>query len=268
LSRESPVGVFDSGVGGLSILRAVRAALPAEHLVYVADAGHLPYGEKSESEIRARSRAVTAFLLAQGAKAILVACNTATAAAIEDLRQHFAVPFVGVEPAVKPAARLTRSGVIGLLVTGSTQSSARLDRLLRRHGSQVQILVQACPGLVEQVEREAFEDEATLALLRRYLRPLLDRGADTLILGCTHYVFLESAIRQIAGPQVTLLETGAPVAQELARRLDAEGWLRNGSPGNDLFWTTGSADHLTRLLRRVWPRPAGARSWHPPVSAC
>lgn len=264
---DSPVGVFDSGVGGLSILRAVRDALPAEHLLYLADAGHLPYGDKPVSEIRARAQAVTEFLLSQGAKAIVVACNTATAAAIDELRERFRVPFVGVEPAVKPAAGLTRSGVVGLLVTGSTGTSARLDRLLQRYGSRVEIMVQPCPGLVEQVEREAFDDEQTLALLRSYIEPLLKRGADTLILGCTHYVFLEPAIRRIAGPQVTVLETGAPVAQELARRLESQRLTRYGSAGTEVFWTTGSAEHLTRLLGRVWPRPAVARGWHQPVSA-
>ena len=266
LEPEAPVGAFDSGIGGLSILRAVRGALPAEHLLYVADAGHLPYGEKTIAQIEARAHAITEFLLDQGAKAILLACNTATAAAIDSLRHRFAVPFVGVEPAVKPAAALTRSGVVGLLVTGSTGSSARLDRLLQRFASHIQVLVQPCPGLVEQVERAAFEEPATAQLLRRYIEPLLEQGADTLILGCTHYAFLEPAIRRLAGPHVNVLETGAPVAQELRRQLAEHHLLREAGQGAETFWTTGSPELLARLVQRVWTHPAPVKQWVSPVN--
>ena len=218
-SGSRPIGVFDSGVGGLSVLRHIRAVLPGEDLLYVADSLHAPYGAKSVQFIQARSEVIAGFLVARGAKALVVACNTATSAAIASLRQRFDLPIVGMEPAVKPAAEATRSGVIGVLATGGTLESARFAELVQRFGSQARVIVQPCPGLVEQVESGDLSGPLTRRLLAGFVEPLLAQGADTLVLGCTHYPFLEPLLRELAGEQVSLIETGAAVARQLARRL-------------------------------------------------
>lgn len=254
-SAQDPIGVFDSGVGGLSILRAVRTALPAENLIYVADSAHLPYGEKPVAIIQQRAAVISEFLLTQGAKAILVACNTATAAAIDFLRNRFDVPFIGVEPAVKPAVAMTRSRIVGVLATGATTASVRLGKLLQRFGSGAELIVQPCPGLVDRVEAAQFDDEQTLQLVRRYVSPLIERGADTLVLGCTHYPFLESAIRAAASDGVSIIDTGEPVARELARRLEALGLTRIGNDGCETFWTSGTPQTVAAMISRLWGRP-------------
>ncbi len=253
-AAAQPVGAFDSGLGGLSILRAVRARLPHEDLIYVADAGYLPYGEKTVAEIQTRALTVSEFLIAQGAKAILVACNTATAAAIELLRERLPVPFVGVEPAIKPAVSMTRSGRIGVLATGATTGSVRLGNLLRRFGHSVEIIVQPCPGLVEQVEAGLAGSDETRRMVEGYVQPLVARGIDTLVLGCTHYPFLEQAIRAAAGPSVTLLDTGEPVARELARQLETRGLARSHGQGDERFWTSGTPASLAARIAPLWGR--------------
>lgn len=239
----------------MSILRAMRAALPAEELIYVADSVHLPYGEKSVGFIEQRATAISEFLLAQGAKTIVVACNTATAAAIDQLRRRFDVPFIGVEPAVKPAVALTRSGIVGVLATGATTASVRLGNLLQRFGNGVEVIVQPCPGLVDRVEAGQFDDAGTLQLVHSYVAPLIERGADTLVLGCTHYPFLESAIRAAAGVGVGIIDTGEPVARELVRRLEMHGLSRNGNDGRVTFWTSGTPQTVAAMISRLWGRP-------------
>ena len=200
MSSARPVGVFDSGVGGLSVLRAIREELPDERLVYVADSGHAPYGDRPPGFIEQRAAAITAFLLSQDAKAVVVACNTVTGAAIESLRARFTMPIVAIEPAVKPAAAATTSGVVGVLATTVTLASSNFARLVDRFAGEVTVITQPCPGLVEQVERGEFDGFETRALVEQYVRPLLERGADTLVLGCTHYAFLTEVIREVAGP--------------------------------------------------------------------
>ena len=191
MPSEAPVGVFDSGVGGLSVLADIRAQLPSESLLYVADSGHVPYGEKSPAYIRARCRKISAFLLEMGAKALVLACNTATVAAIADLRAQYPnVPILGLEPAIKPAAAQTRSGVIGVLATSGTLASDRFATLRDQFAGAAHVVTQACPGLVECVERGDLHSPETRQLLARYVAPLLAAGCDTLILGCTHYPFL------------------------------------------------------------------------------
>jgi glutamate racemase len=248
-----PIGVFDSGVGGLSVLRHIRAALPAEDLLYVADSAHAPYGVKSPQYIEARALVVAEFLVERDAKALVVACNTATAAAIVRLRERFDLPIVGMEPAVKPAAEATRSGVIGVLATGGTLESARFAELVRRFGSQARVIVQPCPGLVERIEAGGFDDPATRELLAGFVAPLLAQGADTLVLGCTHYPFLMPLLRELAGPDVELIESGAAVARQLVRRL-AETDFRPASQGRgrERFFSSGEPALLEALLPRLW----------------
>lgn len=258
-SRSRPIGVFDSGVGGLSVLRHIRAALPGEDLLYVADSAHAPYGTKSAQFIESRSQAIAEFLVAQDAKALVVACNTATSAAIVGLRRRFGLPIVGMEPAVKPAVEATRSGVIGVLATGGTLESARFAELARRFGSQARVVVQPCPGLVEQVESGDLSGPATRALLSGFVSPLLAQGADTLVLGCTHYPFLQPLLRELAGEDVALIETGAAVARQLARRL-AEADFRPAHParsvGREAFFSSGEPGRMEALMPQLWGRAA------------
>jgi glutamate racemase len=215
-----PIGVFDSGVGGLSVLREIRARLPHAELVYVADSGHCPYGEKTYAEIRGRAEAIATFLLGRDARAVVVACNTATVAAIDGLRRaHPSVPFIGMEPAVKPAAAATSTGVVGVLATGATLGGERFAGLAERFADGVELITQACPGLVEQIEAGDLDGPATRALVRRYATPLRARGADTIVLGCTHYPFLIPTLREVLGPNVALIDTGAAVARQVERVL-------------------------------------------------
>ncbi len=212
-----PVGVFDSGIGGLSVLQEIHALLPHENLIYVGDSAHAPYGDRSADYVRRRSQQIADFLLDQGVKTIVIACNTATAEAASLLRETLDIPVIGMEPAIKPAAQLSKSGVIGVLATQRTINSKRLLGLTERYASNKKVLAQACPGLVEQVENGDLGSEITLNLLRKYIDPLLEKGADALILGCTHYPFLLPAIRKITGDKIEILETGRPVALHLER---------------------------------------------------
>ena len=251
--NRQPVGVFDSGVGGLSVLREIRARLASENLLYVADSANVPYGDKPPAFVRARAIALTQFLLDQGAKAIVVACNTATAIAIAALRARFTVPIVGMEPAVKPATTSTRAGSIGVLATGSTLTSERFAGLLARFGGGVEVHVQPCPALVEQVERGALTDEATRTLVKEYVTPLLDRGVDTIVLGCTHYPFLRALIAEVAGPSVEIIDPNPAVARELQRQLDR---ARLRSPtdrsGTATFWTSAEPENAKRVMSQLW----------------
>ncbi len=199
VAKHGPIGVFDSGVGGLSVLRAIRDELPGEHLVYVADSGCAPYGERSAAFVVERALTITDFLVRQGAKAIVVACNTATGAAVESLRERFTIPIVAIEPAVKPAAARTRSRVVGVLATTGTLSSPNVGKLLANYGADVEFVIQPCPGLADQVEKGDLDSDQTRDLVRRYVQPIVDKGADILVLGCTHYPFLRHAHRRGRG---------------------------------------------------------------------
>lgn len=254
MASRVAIGIFDSGVGGLSVLQHIRQALPDAQLVYVADSAHVPYGDKSPHYIEQRSLALSRFLISQGCDAIVIACNTATAAAAASLRVQFNIPIIGMEPAVKPAVAATRSGVVGVLATVGTLESGRFAALLERYAGNVKIVTQGCPGLVEQVERGELHSIRTRELVERYIAPLLDRGADTLILGCTHYPFLAPLIREIAGDGVTLIDTGEAVARHLRQRLLSEVGLQTEPqkismkrPGAQ-FFTSGDAEHASRIM--------------------
>jgi glutamate racemase len=252
-SPNNPIGVFDSGVGGLSVLREIRRELPGEDLLYVADSAHAPYGDKSRQVIEARSIAIVEFLLSQHAKAIVVACNTATGAAIETLRARFSVPIVAMEPAVKPAAEGTKSGVIGVLATSGTLSSSNFAKLHERFGAEVDILVQACPGLVELVEAGELSGGKARSLIEQYLVPLLAQQADTIVLGCTHYPFLVPLVREIAGPTVAIIDPAAAVARELRRRLASVNLLSVESrAGAELFWSSAKPDTAQQVISQLW----------------
>ena len=258
MANSAPIGVFDSGVGGLSVLREIHAQLPNEALLYVADSGHVPYGEKSAEFIRERSQKIAEFLLAQGAKALVLACNTATVAAVADLRERYPqLPIVGMEPAVKPAASATRSGVVGVLATTGTLKSARFAALLDRFASDVRVVTQPCPGLVECVEAGDLDSLAVRQLLQGYVDPLLAAGCDTLILGCTHYPFLRPLLRELVPADVALIDTGAAVARQLQRLLDQHDALApHSAPHSARFWSSGAPAQLKQILPLLWGRPA------------
>ncbi len=257
MASEAPVGVFDSGVGGLSVLGEIRARLPHESLLYVADSGHVPYGEKSPEYIRARCRRIADFLLEQGAKALVVACNTATVAAVAELRErHPGLPIVGMEPAVKPAAAASRSGTVGVLATTGTLKSARFAARLDRFAHDVTVVTQPSPGLVECVAQGARAAPATRALLASYVQPLLDAGCDTLILGCTHYPFLKPLLRELVPADVQLIDTGAAVARQLGRLLGERELLAAGPAQPARFWSSGEPAALARVLPVLWGEAA------------
>jgi glutamate racemase len=254
MADNAPIGVFDSGVGGLSVLREIRARLPQESLLYLADSGHVPYGEKSPEFIRARCRSIAAFFVGQGAKALVLACNTATAAGVAELRELYPnLPLVGMEPAVKPAAQATRSGVVGVLATTGTLKSAKFAALLDRFASDVRVITQPCPGLVERIEAGELDTAATRSLLRGFVQPLIDQGCDTLILGCTHYPFLKPLLVELLPSTVTLVDTGAAVARHLATVLAARGQLGEGAAATR-FWSSGDPRRLADVLPILWGR--------------
>lgn len=252
----APIGVFDSGIGGLSVLKHIRAALPHEDLLYFADSGHAPYGGKTEQEIVARTLAIAAFLMQYRVKALVVACNTATAAAIKALRERYPVlPVVGVEPGLKPAAAATKSRVVGVLATERTLSSAKF-RLLHEQiaaATGVRFLPQACIGLADQVEKGELRSAATALLLRRYIAPLLEQDADTLVLGCTHYLFvlplIEETLGRLRKEPVAIVDTGEPVARQLARLLTERGLVHETRmPGTITGFTSGSESALSHAF--------------------
>jgi len=260
-----PIGVFDSGVGGLSVLREIRRELPAEDLIYVADSGYAPYGDRPEDYVRGRAIAIMEFLRAQNVKAVVVACNTATGIAVDALRARYAEPIVAIEPAVKPAAARTRSRVVGVLATTQTLAGQKFAKLVSTYAGDVEVLTQACPGLVEQVERGDFMSASTRSLVEQYLRPMLDKGADTIVLGCTHYPFVSDAIRDVAGPDVNLIDSAGPVARELHRRLEANGLLAaEPRTGAETFWTTGPPEQVANVVEQLWSRRVVVQSL-PPV---
>jgi glutamate racemase len=250
---HQPIGIFDSGLGGISVLREIQRLLPDEELIYVADSAHAPYGGKSPDYIRQRSKRVADFLLEQHIKVLVVACNTATVHAVEHLRETLPIPVVGIEPAVKPAARMTQSGVIGVLATQQTVNSPRLHRLIRDYAGDVQVITQACPGLVEHVEAGDFNSEDLRRLLKHYTQPLLDAGVDTLVLGCTHYPFLSDAIHDVTHGNVTVLETSTPVTHQLIRILDKHQLRREGGGQASVRFFSSKSDEQHHLsMQTLW----------------
>lgn len=248
-----PIGIFDSGVGGLSVLGAIRDLLPAEHILYVADQAHIPYGPRQKSDIRDFAYGITEFLLAQGAKLIVVACNTASAAALYDLRARFSgVPFVGMEPAVKPAATLTQTGRVGVLATPTTFTGDLYATLVDRFAQGITIFQNTCPGLVEQIEIGELDTPATREILEVALIPMLNENVDTIVLGCTHYPFVIPLIESITGSGVRTIDPAPAIARQTRRMLDERGWLNPEEAQGELqFFTSGHPSNLENMLPRL-----------------
>jgi glutamate racemase len=254
---DAPIGVFDSGVGGISVLQHIHALLPHEQLLYVADSRYAPYGNKTPQEIQSRCFEIADFLIANGVKAIVVACNTATAAAIDMMREKYSLPIIGMEPAVKPAAEASKNGVIGVLATVGTLKSAQFAGLLESYGRNVKVVTQGCIGLVECIERGELSTDNTFDLLKQYCQPLLDEGADTIVLGCTHYPFVKPLIQQIVGKNVTLIDTGAAVAKHLQKRLATLDLLtQQHQAGSVRFWTNSQAADAKQVIEALWGKSA------------
>ncbi len=242
-----PIGVFDSGVGGLSVLRALKARLPNEHFIYIADQVHVPYGPRPLAEVRAFAEGITRYLLSQQAKAVVVACNTASAAALHYLRQIFPqIPFVGMEPAVKPAAERTRTGVVGVLATPATFQGALYASVVERFAQGTRLLEDTCDGLVQQIEAGHLQHPTTRAILDHALRPMLAQGMDTVVLGCTHYPFVIPLIEEIVGPQVRVIDPAPAIARQTERVLKAQNIHHTTTtPGTTRYYTTASEPQQT-----------------------
>lgn len=266
-STHSPIGVFDSGVGGLSVLRALRAELPGQPLIYIADQAHVPYGPRPLEEVRAFSEGITRFLIDRGARLVVVACNAASAAALSSLRSTFpAIPFVGMEPAVKPAAENSASRVVAVLATPATFQGALYASVVERFANGVTLLQDTCPGLVAEIENGGLKSRHTRRILAQTLEPMLAQGADTVVLGCTHYPFVIPLIEQIAGPGVRVIDPAPAVARQARRMLENSSEpLRPApsTPPREWFYTTGEPHKFSKALRELiqLEAPVGQLHW-------
>jgi glutamate racemase len=249
------IGIFDSGVGGLSVLREITRLLPGAATVYLADQVHVPYGCRTLQEVRSFAEAITRFLVHHGANLVVIASNTTSAAALYHVRKLFAdVRFVGMEPALKPAIQKTRTGVVGVIATQVTFQGELFANLMEKYASSIRVLRQACPGLVEAVEQGALDTPQTMELLRTYLSPMLAAGMDQLVLGCTHYPFLIPAIERIAGKAVTVIDPAPSVAQQTARMLEQRQLGTNPHEAARVFYTSGDPVKFTQMIRLLLPR--------------
>ena len=248
------IGIFDSGAGGLSVFREIRKVLPAEQYIYYSDSANCPYGEKTVEFIIDRCRQITEFLLSKGAEIIVVACNTATAAAIKTLREEYPVRFIGMEPAIKPAAQITQSGTVGVLATTGTLRSEKYLRHKEKYASHIQIVEHVGDGFVELVENGITSGPEVEAVVSRSLKPLLDAGADTIVLGCTHYPFLSDVIIGLAGPERRLIDPAPAIAKRLIEVMDEEGITYGQASGktcNVELETSGNPEILRKLYERL-----------------
>lgn len=255
---SGPIGIFDSGVGGLSVLAALRKLLPNENVIYLADQAHVPYGSRSLAQVRAFSEGITRYFLTQDTKLIVVACNTASAAALHHLRQAFlGIPFVGMEPAVKPAAESTRSGVVGVLATPATFQGELYASVIERFAAGVRVLQDTCPGLVMEIDAGSLDTPKVHSILEAALKPMLAEGIDTVVLGCTHFPFVIPMIEDIVGPEVRVIDPSPAIARQVERLLVANN-LRSDdpNPGQVRNLTTGDPAQLAGLLPRLIGSPA------------
>jgi glutamate racemase len=271
MSAPRFIGIFDSGVGGLSVWREIARQLPGDDTLYLADQAHVPYGSRRLAEVRELAEGITRFLLDRGAKIIVIACNTASAAALHHLRRTFPqVPFVGMEPAVKPAVERTRNGIVGVIATSATFQGELFASLVARYAGDTRVFTQPCPGLVEAVEAGMLDTSETEALLRRCLAPLIEAGVDQLVLGCTHYPLLRPAIERVVGAGVAVIDPAPAVARQTARVLARRGLqagpstgslcLRSGQGGQILdrvshhvFYTSGDTAAFAAMIERLFP---------------
>ena len=245
-----PLGIFDSGVGGLSVLREVRRQLPDEDLIYIADQAHVPYGSRSREEVFGFSDGIVRYLIKKQTKLVIIACNTASAVALKDLRKKYpSLPFVGMEPAVKPAAAETSTGVVGVLATPSTFEGELYASTVERFARGVKILQDTCPGLVKQIEKGEISSLETVQILQRALLPMLEEGVDEIVIGCTHYPFVIPLIKEIVGEGVDVIDPAPAVARQAERLLNKYDLQKEKQEeGKAFFYTTGETEDFERLL--------------------
>lgn len=260
--QSNPIGIFDSGVGGLSVLRAIREQMPEESVVYFGDQGHVPYGPRPMEQIQNFSQGITRFLIEQDAKIIVVACNTASAAALKYLRETFPdISFVGMEPAVKPAAERTETGVVGVLATPATFQGALYASVVERFAANVELLQNTCVGLVQQVEKGDLDGIETRRILEDALNPMLVKNIDTVVLGCTHYPFVIPLIERIVGDKVRVIDPAPSVARQAKRLLEAGGVKSPaGTRGDVRYFTSGPADAMQSLLVKLSGKEGNVKS--------
>ena len=246
-----PIGIFDSGVGGLSVLRAIREQMPEESFIYVGDQEHVPYGPRSMEQIQNFSVGITNFLLEQKAKIIIVACNTASAAALKYLREKFPeVQFVGMEPAVKPAAEHTQTGKVGVLATPATFQGTLYTSVVERFANGVELFQNTCNGLVQQIEQGNLDGQETHKILENALLPMLQKNIDTVVLGCTHYPFVIPLIQQIVGDKVRVIDPAPAIAKQVRRLLEARGMQSTSRSNSDIkFYTSGKPERFRSVLQ-------------------
>jgi glutamate racemase len=251
--HKAPLGVFDSGVGGLSVLRSIVEEMPDASVIYVADQAHVPYGPRTLEQVRRFSEAISRFLLAKGARVVVVACNSASAAALADLRRMFPeVAFVGMEPAVKPAAEKTRSGIVGVLATPATFQGALYASVVERFAADVELLRSTCPGLVEQIELGNLDGPATRGILSKALRPMLAQGIDTVVLACTHFPFVIPIIEEIVGGNVRVIDPAPAVARQALRKLRGDATRRQSARAGEMqFFTSGDPKAFAIMLQKL-----------------
>ena len=256
LSNSAAIGVFDSGVGGLSIAKCIAQQLPNENIIYVADSLHAPYGEKSVAFIIERVNYIAKLLLKKGVKAIVIACNTATVNAIEQLRSQVDIPIIGVEPAIKPAAKQSISKKVAILATQATSENQRFNDLVALHRNGADIFIQPCPGLVEYIEQGQQHSKACNTLLKKYIEPLINKDIDTLVLGCTHYPFVQNQISAIAGQQVNIIETAGPVTLQLSKQLIEKNISSTSKQqGQYQFFSSRVTKQQEKIFSKLWNKP-------------
>jgi glutamate racemase len=250
--EKAPIGVFDSGVGGLTVLRELRLRLPQEDFLYVADQAHVPYGPRALSQVRRFGFGIASFLIGRGAKLIVIACNAISAAALQPLRgAHPNTPFVGMEPAVKPAVEETRRGVIGVIATEATFQGELFSSVVNRFGGGVKIVTRTLPGLVERIEAGEMEGPGLEAMLRDRLQPLVEEGIDELVLGCTHYPFVTRALQNVFGPEVRIIDPSPAVARRTEEILAERALQAGAGAGSVIAFTSGDPESLSQFIRKT-----------------
>jgi glutamate racemase len=251
------IGIFDSGLGGLSVWREIARQLPAHDTLYVADQVNIPYGSRPAAEIRGLAHGIARFLIERGCDPIVVACNTASAAALASLRAEFpATSFVGMEPAVKPAVATTQRRVVGVLATPATFQGDLFTQTVERFAADVEVIRQVCPGLVERIESGDVDGPEVRRLLEHFLAPSLAAGADTIVLACTHYPFVRRSIEELVGSEITVIDSAPAVARQVGRLLADS---QPGPPGQRDFWTTGEPSRFELVATLLLQRPTPAR---------
>ncbi len=259
-TAEAPIGVFDSGVGGLTILTMLRQELPHEHYIYIGDTAHVPYGQRSDSEITELSIAAVRFLVEQGVKLVVVACNTASQAALNTLRATFNIPIIGVVPAVKPAARATRTGRVGVAATNQAAKATYLRHLIDEFADGIQVFAVGCPELVVLVEDGIFDGPVAEHTVRHALQPLFEADVDVIVLGCTHFPAMRPLIERVAGKHIQIIDSSAAIARRTHSVLDAEGLMHStNEPGQLEVWCSGDPTAFTHVASKLLGYPVLAR---------